>query len=865
MTPVRRQYLAIKRQYPDIIVFFRLGDFYETFDNDAETVARVLGITLTSREMGKGNRIPLAGIPYHAAEGYVARLLAAGHKVAIAEQLTQPNGRDLIERQVTSVVTPGTVTDPAFVPGSGNSYIVALLSDGERAGLAYADLTTGEFATTQLDAGDGALADAIGRELLRLQPAELLCRDDDPLATLIPAEVTRSAVAASSWRLDAASETLCEHFGVTTLEPFGCEDAPLAARAAGALMAYLQSTQIASLRQITTLSTYSTARFMSLDAQTRRNLELVESTSRGGGTTLVQTLDATRSPLGGRLLRQWVGQPLLERDDIEQRYDGVEWLVEDALLRSQLRDQLRGIGDIERIINRVVNTQAQPREMASLGGSLRRLPGLADLVGRSGPPPIVRDIPVVDRAADEIGRALAADPPSLLSHGGVIRSGYSAELDGLRELLARDRTYIATLEQRERERTGIKGLKVGFNKVFGYYIEISNASREPVPDDYLRKQTLVNAERYITPDLKEAEQRVLAAEERISQAEADAWGRLNAVVVGEAVRIRDAARAVATLDVLAGLAEIAAQRGYTRPSLVNDDLLEIDGGRHPIVDANMPRGEFVPNDVRLSDADGRIAILTGPNMAGKSTYLRQVALIVLLAQVGSFVPATRARIGVVDRIFTRIGAQDDLASGQSTFMVEMLETAAILNHATSRSLVVLDEIGRGTSTYDGLAIATSIVEYIHNTPRLGCKTLFATHYHELTALADILPRVRNFRLDVLEAGDRVTFLHRVVPGGADRSYGVYVAQLAGMPKQVVRRASEVLTELERDAIATSTADHRRQSVLAQSATPVQLTMFGGVHPAVARLRELEVDGLSPLDALTTLYELQRLASDRDTG
>ncbi|HQX62327.1 MAG TPA: DNA mismatch repair protein MutS, partial [Thermomicrobiales bacterium] len=470
MTPVRRQYLAIKRQYPDIIVFFRLGDFYETFDSDAETVARVLGITLTSREMGKGNRIPLAGIPYHAAEGYVARLLAAGHKVAIAEQLTQPNGRDLIERQVTSVVTPGTVTDPAFVPSSGNSYIVALLSDGERAGLAYADLTTGEFATTQLDAGDGALADAIGRELLRLQPAELLCRDDDPLATLIPADVTRSAVAASSWRLDAASETLCEHFGVTTLEPFGCEDAPLAARAAGALMAYLQSTQIASLRQITTLSTYSTARFMSLDAQTRRNLELVESTSRGGGTTLVQTLDATRSPLGGRLLRQWVGQPLLERDDIEQRYDGVEWLVEDALLRSQLRDQLRGIGDIERIINRVVNTQAQPREMASLGESLRRLPGLADLVGRSGPPPIVRDIPVVDRAADEIGRALAADPPSLLSHGGVIRSGYSAELDGLRELLARDRTYIATLEQRERERTGIKGLKVGFNKVFGYYI-----------------------------------------------------------------------------------------------------------------------------------------------------------------------------------------------------------------------------------------------------------------------------------------------------------------------------------------------------------------------------------------------------------
>ncbi len=865
MTPVRRQYLAIKRQYPDIIVFFRLGDFYETFDGDAETVARVLGITLTSREMGKGNRVPLAGIPYHAAEGYIARLLAAGHKVAIAEQLTQPNGRDLIERQVTSVVTPGTVTDPAFVSGAGNSYIVALLADGDRAGLAYADVTTGEFAATHFGPGDGAIPDAVGRELLRLRPAEVVCRDDDPLVALVQDGVTRSSVGAGDWRADTARETLCEHFGVTTLEPFGCQDAPLAARAAGALLAYLQSTQLASLRQITTLATYSTSRFMSLDAQTRRNLELVESSSRGGGPTLVQTLDATRTPLGARLLRQWVGQPLLDRGEIEDRYDGVGWLVEDGLLRSRLREQLRGVGDIERVINRVVNSQAQPRELASLGASLRRLPALADLVAGSSPPELVRAVPLADRAAGEIERALVDDPPSLLSHGGVVRPGYSAELDGLRETLARDKTYIATLEQRERERTGIKGLKVGFNKVFGYYIEVSNASREAVPDDYLRKQTLVNAERYITPDLKEAEQRVLAAEERISQAEADAWGRLIAAVAAEAVRIRDAARAIATLDVLAGLAEVAATRGYERPELLDEDVLEIDGGRHPIVDAGMPRGEFVPNDVRLSDDEGRIAILTGPNMAGKSTYLRQVALIVLLTQVGSFVPATRARIGVVDRIFTRIGAQDDLASGQSTFMVEMLETAAILNHATPRSLVVLDEIGRGTSTYDGLAIATAIVEYLHNTPRLGCKTLFATHYHELTALADVLPRVRNYRLDVLEAGDRVTFLHRVVPGGADRSYGVYVAQLAGMPKQVVRRAGEVLGELERDAAAGHARENRRVAVSSRPEAPLQLTLFGATHPAVARLRELEVDGLSPLDALTTLYELRRLASEDGTG
>ncbi|HMM43605.1 MAG TPA: DNA mismatch repair protein MutS, partial [Thermomicrobiales bacterium] len=689
-------------------------------------------------------------------------------------------------------------------------------------------------------------------------------RDDEPLAALLPDGVTRSAIGAADWRPDAARETLCEHFAVATLEPFGCEDAPLATRAAGALLAYLQSTQLASLRQITSLATYSTSRFMSLDAQTRRNLELVESSSRGGGPTLVQTLDATRTPLGARLLRRWVGQPLLDRAEIERRYDGVQWLIGDALLRSRLREQLRGVGDIERVINPVVNAQAQPREVSSLGASLRRLPALAALVSGSGPPEIVRLEPVADRAADEIESAVVDDPPSLLPHGGVIRPGYSSELDGLRDMLSRDKTYIATLEQRERERSGIKGLKVGFNKVFGYYIEVSNASREAVPDDYLRKQTLVNAERYITPDLKEAEQRVLAAEERISLAEADAWGRLIATVAAEAVRIRDAARAVATLDTLASLAEVAATRGYVRPELVDDDLLEIDGGRHPIVDAGMPRGEFVPNDARLSDADGRIAILTGPNMAGKSTYLRQVALIVLLAQVGSFVPATRARIGVVDRIFTRIGAQDDLASGQSTFMVEMLETAAILNHATPRSLVVLDEIGRGTSTYDGLAIATAIVEYIHNTPRLGCKTLFATHYHELTALADVLPRVRNYRLDVLEAGDRVTFLHRVVPGGADRSYGVYVAQLAGLPKQVVRRAGEVLGELER-AAADGARDDRRHAVSTRPEAPLQLTLFGGAHPAVTRLRELEVDGLSPLDALTTLYELRRLASEDGTG
>ena len=861
MTPIRRQYLSIKRQYPDIIVFFRLGDFYETFDADAEIVSTVLGLTLTSREMGKGTRVPMAGIPYHAAEGYIARLLAAGRKVAIAEQVSQPNGRDLVDRRVTSVVTPGTVTDPAFVKGSGNSYIVALISDGQRAGLAYADVTTGELAATTLTADGTGVADAVRREILRLLPSEIVTREDEPLLDTFDGDTPRSTAPPVVWRHEDACDTIYEHFGVTSLEPFGCHEEPLAARAAGALLAYLLGTQFNNLRQITTLVTYSTSGFMSLDAQTRRNLELVESSSRGGGPTLFSTLDETRTPLGARLLRQWLNQPLLNREEIERRYDGVGWMARDALTRARVREALKNVADIERIINRVVNNQAGPRELAALGASLARLPSIREQLMHANAPEIIGDIPLADRAADEIARGIADDPPTLLTHGGAIRAGYSAELDGLRTTLRNDREYIASLEQRERDRTGIKGLKVGYNKVFGYYIEVSNANREPLPDDYIRKQTLVNAERYITPELKEAEQRVLAAEERIAAAETDAYGQLLQLVASEASTIRTAARAVATIDVVAGLAEIAATRGYVRPELCDEDILRIEAGRHPIVDVELPQGAFIPNDTTLSEDDGRIAILTGPNMAGKSTYLRQVALIVLLAQIGSFVPAERARIGVVDRIFTRIGAQDDLASGQSTFMVEMLETASILNHASERSLVVLDEIGRGTSTYDGLAIATAIVEYIHNTPRLCCKTLFATHYHELTSLAEILPRVRNYRLDVLEAGDNVTFLHRVVPGGADRSYGVYVAQLAGMPRQVVRRASEVLSELERDNAATGRRERRSAAVTKQPDIPMQLTLFGGTHPVVERIRELEIDGLTPLDALTTLYELRRLSNE----
>lgn len=861
-TPIRRQYLSIKRQYPDVIVFFRLGDFYETFDDDAELVANLLDITLTSREMGRGNRVPMAGIPYHAAEGYIARLLATGHKVAIAEQIGKPGGSDLIERRVTSVVTPGTTTDPAFLRGSSASIIVALFSDNDRAGLAYADVTTGEFATTRLAAPNSAeLADVVRRELLRLQPVEIVSRANDPLLAVVDADTHRTVLADIRWRLDETRETLLDHFGVASLEGFGCEHEPLAVRAAGALLGYIQQNQGGATHQIRSLHTYAIGRFMALDAQTRRNLELHATSARTAGPSLFETLNATRTPLGARLLHRWVGEPLLDGAEINRRLDGVQLFVDDALLRARVRDALRGFGDLERAINRVVNRQAQPREMATLGAALARLPHLRDTLGGACARKMFGDVPLCERASREIAAALVDDPPALIATGGAIRAGYSPELDNLRATLAADRAYIANLERTERERTGIKSLRVGYTKVFGYYLEVSNVYRDQVPADYERKQTLVNAERYVTPDLKAAEMRVLTAEERISAAELDAWARLLTVVAADADQVRAAAAVIAQVDTLSALAEVAATRGYVRPEITDEESLLIEGGRHPVVERQLERGRFVANDTRLSDADGRIAIITGPNMAGKSTYLRQVALIVLLAQIGSFVPAERARIGLVDRIFTRIGAQDDLAGGQSTFMVEMLETATILNHATSRSLVVLDEIGRGTSTYDGLAIATAIVEYIHNTPRLCCRTLFATHYHELTALADILPKVRTYRVDVLESGERVTFLHKVVPGGADRSYGVYVAQLAGMPKAVVRRAAEVLAELERTDGSADRMQRRAAAVSHQPAGPVQLTLFGTTHPVVERLRALEVDGMSPLEALQTLYELNRLARE----
>ncbi len=835
-----------------------MGDFYETFDDDAELISEVLDIALTSREMGRGNRIPMAGIPYHSADGYLRKLLDAGHRVALAEQTSEPTGHGIVDREVTRIVTPGTLTSPELLTGTDSTFIAALLIENQRAGIAFAEASTGEFATAEIHGNDAPINELVSRELLRIQPSELVIPPDTDVATIIDTVgLVESELESRFWRMDEASETLFEHFGIPSLEPFGCDELPLATRAAGALLAYLQRTQLNKLRQITTLYTYTTSAFMGLDRQTRRNLEIDASSSKSGGPTLLSTMEATLTPGGKRLFHRWLGQPLLSRAAIEDRYDGVEWFLENPLIRGEIRSRLRGLADIERIINRVVNRQAGPREVARLGAALNQNPVILESLNRPDRPSLVAPPLDCSAIANEIERAVGDDPPAYLGNGESIRAGYHAELDGLRQTLRADLDFIASLESREKRATGIERMKVGFNKVFGYYLEISNANRQPIPDHYIRKQTLVNAERYITPELKEAEQRVSSAEERITAAEAEAFDALLGEIAFEADSIRESARRIAVIDCLAGLAENAASRGYVRPEIVEDAaILEISRGRHPIVEQEQTGGAFIPNDTRLGGDNGYLAVITGPNMAGKSTYLRQVALLVLLAQIGSYVPAESMKLGIVDRIFTRIGAQDDLASGQSTFMVEMLETATILNHATDRSLVILDEIGRGTSTYDGLAIATAVIEYIHNTPRLGSNTLFATHYHELTSLADTLPGVRNYRVDVLESGDEITFLYRVVPGGADRSFGIYVAQLAGMPRAVVRRAEDILSELERENGRDSATERR---VISENGAPLQMQLFGANHPVLERLQELELDAISPLEAITRLYELQKLS------
>jgi DNA mismatch repair protein MutS len=794
-SPARKQYLTIKAQYPDAILLYQIGDFFETFDEDAHIAARELQIVLTQRDYGPDERVPLAGVPVHAVETYAARLISRGYKVAICEQIGEPNGR-LVERAVTRILTPGTLTEPGMVPPKQNNYLAAVVFDQRgTAGLAHVDVSTGEFAATSF--APEALPAALEAEFHRLAPAECLVAETqrERLAAL-RLEGAVGAItgrAAHDFAIASAARRLCRQFQVASLAAYGCAADDPCVAAAAAILAYLEQMNPALLLLLAHLRTYATRSYMVLDGHTQRNLELLES-MRGGGTrgSLLWTLDLTRTPMGGRLLRRWITQPLLDLDELQRRYDVVGELVEHVALRSRLTALVATIGDIERIAGRARQGTAVRRELLGLRAYLDVVPRLR-LALEDTATALLRDLRAAldpcPEVADLIGRAIADSEED----GHIIRRGYSADLDALVDSISDSQQWLAQLEQVERERSGIKSLKVSYNKVFGYYIEVSKPNLPRVPPDYIRKQTLVNAERFITPALKDHEARILHAEERITEMEEALYKDVLRQIGAEQERLQATAATIAALDALVSFAEVAARGDYMRPVLDTSHSIAIEAGRHPVVERTQEETGFIPNDTQLG-SDGPIMVLTGPNMAGKSTYLRQVALICLMAQIGSFVPARSAHIGLVDRIFTRVGAQDDIASGQSTFMVEMTETAAILHQATPRSLLILDEIGRGTATYDGLAIARAVLEHIHD--RLGARTLFATHYHELADLAGALTGVRAYTMAITEDEDRIVLLHRVQLGTLGRSYGVHVARLAGMPGHIIRRAYELLAALE---------------------------------------------------------------------
>jgi DNA mismatch repair protein MutS len=862
VTPIRQQYLEIKRQYPDTLLLFRLGDFYETFDQDAEIASRELDIVLTSRPIGKGLRAPLAGIPYHAIENYLARLIEKGYHVAICEQVGDQPAKGIFPRKVVRVVTPGTILEAGLLPGDSNNYLASIVHEGGRAGIAYVDISTGEFAVTELNApsdlstGPSSQDFApIRAELTRLRPAEIIHPDNLILPNGIPGHLTTWP----AWRFEPGKckETLLSHFGASTLDGFGLQGMPLAIRAAGGILQYLKETEGAALSLLSGLRVYSLGEFMTLDAATRRNLELTETLRGEVKGSLLGVLDQTVTPMGKRRIRQWVSQPLLDVDRIRKRQDVVAYFVSHSMLRAEVRAALKPLSDLERLANRILSGHAQPRDLVAVRETLVRLPAVENVLGKqkkvpeeNGVLPTPTFLPKFDNCAEELAllkSSINDDPPATLQNIGVIHPGHSLELDGVIEASRHAREWINNLEPAERQRTGIKSLKVGYNKVFGYYIEISHGQTGNAPIEYIRKQTLVNAERYITPEMKEYETLVLNAEERIREIEVRLFREICSALMKSSGRLLDTAHALAELDVLSALAEAAALGSYIRPDVREDSGLDIRDGRHPVVEQMLHGERYVPNDITFEPGEA-IRVITGPNMSGKSTYLRQAALIALMAQMGSFVPATSASLGLVDRIFTRIGAQDEIHAGQSTFMVEMIEVANILHHATSRSLLILDEIGRGTSTYDGVSIAWAVVEYIHNHPQLRAKTLFATHYHELTQLADLLPGVRNYNVAVTEADGMVVFLHKIIPGGADRSYGIHVAQLAGLPRPVIQRATEIMRELEKSS---------GQAIRINPQAAQQVALFPETNPLVDELKQLDMNSLSPIEALNKLYEWQR--------
>jgi len=821
-------------------VLFRLGDFYETFGEDAERVAPLLGITLTSRELGKGQRLPLAGVPYHAFEAYVGKLLKAGLRVAVCDQVEEAGvSRGLVRREVVRVLTPGTVVEDAFLEGGAN-YVVAICLRSHYHGVAALDCSTGELTLLRIEPTDEAVRD----ELARLRPAELVATENDRIRlTSLVGATPVSWTAPQEFDARAAVGQLLTLLGVETLAAFGCDEWPEALAAAGALLRHVERAHLRFEPGSLRLHAEHPQAYMHLDPPTRRSLGLDRDREAATDDLAGLIIHEAGTPMGARELRRWLDQPLRDRQRLEERLNRVSVLLDDPLARARLQAELRGLPDLERITSRISQGFATPRDLLALRKALSALPGIRRIAAKWPelaaplPPPSLQEV------ARALADALLDELPSTLKDGGVFRTGFDAELDGIRTGSSAARDWIGGLEQADRQRTGIRSLKVGFNQVFGYYLEVSHANREPIPPEYVRKQTLVNGERYITPALKEKETLVLNAQSAMVAREHGLFAQLCRRIATAGRDLLDTAAWLSQLDAVAALATVAAKQRWVRPVLRDQPGIDIIGGRHPLVEAALGPGRFVPNSLRLQPDAEQVVLLSGPNMAGKSTYLRQAGIIVLLAQVGSFVPAERAVIGLCDRIFTRVGAHDELARGLSTFMVEMVETAHILAHATPRSLLIFDEVGRGTSTYDGVSIAQAILEYLHDAPQLRSLTLFATHYHELTALAQRLPRLRNFRMEVREEGERVIFLHQVVEGGADRSYGIHVAELAGLPRQVVVRARQVLSELE------GQRPLERPEASAQLSLPLD-------HPVVAELKQLDLERLSPREALEKLYAWQ---------
>jgi DNA mismatch repair protein MutS len=860
-TPLMQQYREIKSRHQDAILFFRMGDFYEMFYEDAEVASRTLGLTLTSRNNGGASAVPLAGVPVKAAGEYLRRLIQHGFRVSICEQTEDPKfAKGIVKREVVETITPGAAFSDDLLDGTRNNYLCAINRTGDSVGIAAADLSTGELRLTATGIRD------LESALSRFTPREVILPRGESLTQVLKGPIGEEGPMVTErevWEFDSelGRDQLVEHFRVSSLEAFGIESGDKAAvGAAGALLRYLNELQPSGMSHLARPSIERPDGVLPLDEMTRRNLELVES-MRGAETsgTLLGVLDRTLTPMGARLLRQWLLAPLVNRADIEVRLGAVEALG-DGLIRDAMREALDGVRDIERLAGKAAAGRASPRELRALGDSIARLPAVESALERAraaaapeNDAAFGRHIGVWDGCgdlSDEIIRTLVDRPPVTIGDESSVREGVDSKLDEWRALRDGGKDAIARIQAEERARTGINSLKVGYNKIFGYFIEVTNTNVHLVPSDYQRRQTLAGAERYVTPSLKEYEERVLTAAERIEERERELFETLRSRIGGQVARLQAVAQIVAELDVLGSLAEVAAREGYVRPLLTDDFALEITAGRHPVVERMMPREKFIPNDIALTE-DARMIILTGPNMAGKSTVLRQVGLIVLMAQIGSFVPATRARIGVVDRLFTRVGASDNLVRGQSTFMVEMSETSAILHTATRRSLVLLDEIGRGTSTYDGISIAWSVSEHLHNA--VGCKTIFATHYHELTQLADNLVAVRNYNVQVREVGDQVLFLHRLQPGGADRSYGIEVGRLAGLPPAVLKRATELLRLLEAEQIVPRSG---RASPVPADTADSQLALFGVMaHPVVQQLRNVDPNSMTPIQALEMLARL----------